>query len=248
MRCRAIRYLYYQGDNIDIDQGWYLPKETWWHGQTAVHFAAQCSRACLEQLALCWGPEKVGEIAASYTTNGHNALHLAAHKGKPGCVEFLLDCEVGTAFRDASKKLCTSLAPHSVLPPPVASLMHVSSVGHDADDELAFCPHGVNAFTLNVRVVWENNLIVHCEGIRTDTALSIAADHGHTSVVKTLLDANADPNQYVTSTSPARFARSGASSSESRMGTALTALAANLRTTTPTSACRARGRARWCHT
>jgi hypothetical protein len=36
--------------------------------------------------------------------------------------------------------------------------------------------------------------VVHCEGIRTDTALSIAADHGHTSVVKTLLDADADPN------------------------------------------------------
>jgi hypothetical protein len=78
MRCRAIRYLFYQGDNIDIDQGW-DQEETWWHEQTAVHFAAQCSRACLEQLALCWGPEKVGEIAASYTANGHNALHLAAH-------------------------------------------------------------------------------------------------------------------------------------------------------------------------
>ena len=185
-RCRAIRYLFYQ-KGINIDQGW-DQENTWWDEQTAVHFAAQCSSACLKQLALCWGPTKVGEIAARYAANGHNALHLATHTNQLGCVNFLLGGDVGTAFLKASKELCTSLVPRSVT--------------GDADD---FCPHGVNAFTLYVlterqvereKLRQENEVqflneklteeqcqrvrylparVVSCNKIGTRTALSIAA-------------------------------------------------------------------------
>jgi hypothetical protein len=124
VRCRAIRYLYY--NDVDINHGW-DQENTWWDEQTAVHFAAQCSRTCLEQLALCWGPEKVGEIAASYTANGHNALHLAAHTNA------LTPCGAKTSASSASlggKRIVQSslLASRTALPtsPSSRNLTHPS--------------------------------------------------------------------------------------------------------------------------
>ena len=201
---RAIDYLYHQKDArliVRLDRAW-DQEGTQWDEQTAVHFAAQCSHMGLEQLAKWWGADEVGELAARCDANGYNALHLAVCCNQSSCVRFLLRGDVGIAFRRSSDQFCKSKL-----------------------EKFDFQPSGVNAFILD-NVVTERQVkretmrrdleqsqklnaeqrrivrslpagVLSCGGIGTRTALSLAAERHHHSIVKTLLEEGADPNQHV---------------------------------------------------